>query len=66
MLLLRELLESRGISISAFARESNLSRRTLEDILRRGDCRLSTARVIADALGCTLDELYSTDTEQKQ
>lgn len=66
MLLLRELLENRGISISAFARESNLSRRTLEDILRRGDCRLSTARVIADALGCTLDELYSSDTEQNQ
>lgn len=61
MLMLRELLESRGISIASLVRESGLSRRTVEDILKRGDCRISTARVIADTLGCTLDELYAKD-----
>jgi lambda repressor-like predicted transcriptional regulator len=59
--MLRELLESRGISIASLVRESGLSRRTVEDILKRGDCRISTARVIADTLGCTLDELYAKD-----
>jgi lambda repressor-like predicted transcriptional regulator len=59
--MLRDLLESRGISIASLVRESGLSRRTVEDILKRGDCRISTARVIADTLGCTLDELYAKD-----
>lgn len=61
MLALREILTERGCSIANLARDSGLSRRTIEDVLRRGDCRISTARVIADTLCCTLDELYPSE-----
>lgn len=61
MLMLRALLSERNMSIAELIRQSGLPRRTIEGVLSRGDCRLSTARVIADTLGCTLDELYTTD-----
>ena len=61
MLMLRTLLSDRNMSIAELIRRSGLSRRTIEGVLSRGDCRLSTARIIADTLDCTLDELYTTD-----
>lgn len=64
MLALRKILTERGCSIASLARDSGLSRRTIEDVLRRGDCRISTARIIADTLHCTLDELYPSEAEE--
>ena len=64
MLALRKILTERGYTIASLARDSGLSRRTIEDVLRRGDCRISTARVIADTLHCTLDELYPSEAEE--
>lgn len=61
MLKLKELRQVRGLSQVQLADLVGISRRTIEDIERRGDCRLSTARAICDALGCTLDELYPKD-----
>ncbi len=61
MLQLRALLNKHGITIAELVRKSGISRRTIEEVLRRGDCRISTARAICDALGCTLDEFYTSD-----
>lgn len=61
MLMLRELLDAHHTTIAELVRNSGISRRTVEEVLRRGDCRISTARAICDALGCTLDEFYSSD-----
>lgn len=54
---LREIRKEKGLSIRALSEESGVSTRTIEDIERRGDCRLSTAKVLAQALGVTLDKL---------
>lgn len=61
MLQMKAIRQTRGVTLAALVEKSGLSRRTLEDIERRGDCRISTARAICDALGCTLDEFYTTD-----
>lgn len=61
MLKLKELRLDRGLSQVNLAERCGMSRRTIEDIERRGDCRISTARVLCDALGCTLDEFYTKD-----
>lgn len=61
MLRLKELRRQYGLSQVRLAEKANLSRRTIEEIERRGDCRISTARIICDALGCPLDEFYTTD-----
>ncbi len=64
MLACAKILTERGCTIASLARDSGLSRRTIENVLRRGDCRISTARVIADTLHCTLDELYPSEAEE--
>ena len=61
MLMLKDLRAMRGLSQAQLSRISGVSKRTIEDMERRGDCRISTARVICDALGCTLDEFYTTE-----
>ena len=58
MLKLKELRKMYGLSIQALADRSGVSRRTIEDIESRGDCRISTAYVLCKALGCTMDEFY--------
>lgn len=58
MLRLKEIRLEQGKSISKLSALSGVPTRTIEDIERRGDCRISTARKIADALGVALDELY--------
>ncbi len=61
MLMLKQLRTDRGISQAQLSEASSVPKRTIEDIERRGDCRISTARTLCDALGCTLDEFYTTD-----
>ncbi len=61
MLKLREIISERKTTIAELTRKSGISRRTIEEVLRRGDCRISTARAICDTLGCTLDEFYTSD-----
>lgn len=58
MLKLKELRNTAGLSIRALSEKCGLSRRTLEDIEARGDCRISTAYTICKALDCSLDEFY--------
>jgi lambda repressor-like predicted transcriptional regulator len=43
--------------LQQLADKAGLPKSTLEDILKRGDCLVSNAIKLADALGVTLDEL---------
>ena len=64
----REIRIKKNLSIPQLVELTGISRRTLQDIEKRGDCLVSNAMKIADALGVTLDELCrdtqeSTETE---
>jgi len=54
---LKEIRTEKGMTVQQLADAANLPKRTVEDILRRGDCLVSNAIKLADALGVTLDEL---------
>ena len=54
---LKEIRLSKGISVPKLVELSGVPRRTIQDIEKNGDCRLSTAIKLADALDVTLDEL---------
>ncbi len=54
---LRTIRQSQSLSVPALSRLSNVPVRTIEDIERRGDCKVSTAILLADALRVSLDEL---------
>ena len=54
---IREIRTKMKLSIPQLVELTGISRRTLQDIEKRGDCLVSNALKIADALGVTLDEL---------
>jgi transcriptional regulator with XRE-family HTH domain len=54
---LKELRTSKNLSVPALSRLSGVSVRTIEDLEKRGDGRVSTLIRLADALGVTLDQL---------
>jgi len=54
---LKEIRGEKGLSVPALAELSGVPRRTIQDIETRGDCLVSTAIKLADALGITLNEL---------
>lgn len=54
---LRELRKGRKLSVAELSRLSEVPVRTIEDLERRGDGRVSTLIKLADALEVTLDEL---------
>lgn len=62
---LKEIRKERGLTQVQLANLSGLSRRTIEEIERRGDCRISTASQICDVLKISLDELYPQNKEKK-
>lgn len=53
----QKIRKEKGLTVQQLADAAGLPKRTLEDILRRGDCLVSNAIKLADALGVTLDEL---------
>lgn len=57
MLYLKEHRAAKGLTIPKLVELTGLSKRTIEDIQKRGDCLVSNALKIAKALGITLDEL---------
>lgn len=61
---LRSIRLEKGLSVPALSRLSNVSVRTIQDIETRGDCRVSTAKILAAALGVTLDEFCAEDIEK--
>ena len=54
---IKNIRAAKGMTVQQLADAAGISKRTLEDILRRGDCLVSNAVKLADALGVTLDEL---------
>ncbi|MBR4971384.1 MAG: helix-turn-helix domain-containing protein [Oscillospiraceae bacterium] len=62
---LKELRNAAGLSLNALSSLSGVSRRTIEDIEARGDCRISTAYTLCKALGCSLNDFYEEDAEEE-
>lgn len=54
---LKEIRNQNGLSVRELSELSSVPRRTIEDIERKGECKVSTAIKLADALKVTLDEL---------
>lgn len=54
---LREIRKEKKLSVPALSKLSTVPVRTIEDIEKRGDGRISTFIKLADALDVTLDEL---------
>jgi transcriptional regulator with XRE-family HTH domain len=54
---LKEIRNKNNFSIRELSELSNVPKRTIEDIERKGECKVSTAIKLADALKVTLDEL---------
>lgn len=54
---LREIRTTQKLSVPELSRRSGVSIRTIEDLEKRGDGRVSTLIKLADALAVTLDDL---------
>lgn len=54
---LREIRKSQNLSVPELSRLSGVSVRTIEDLEKRGDGRVSTLIKLADALNVSLDQL---------
>ena len=54
---LKQIRKERGLSVRALSEMSGVPVRTIEDLERRDDGRISTMIKIADALNVTLDAL---------
>ena len=59
MLILKQIRNEKGLSVSQLSAMSGVPLRTIQDIEARSDCRMSTAYKIAAALGITLDRLWN-------
>ena len=54
---IKEIRRSKGLSIVKLGELAGMHRRTVQEAEKRGDCRVSTALRLADALGVTIGEL---------
>lgn len=54
---LKQVRKDKLLTIKALSEASGVPIRTIEDIERIGECKVSTAIKLADALCVTLDEL---------
>jgi DNA-binding transcriptional regulator YiaG len=54
---LKAIRSKLGLSVPALSRISGVPVRTIEDIEKRGDCKVSTALKLATALNVSLDLL---------
>lgn len=54
---LKQIRNERKLTLKALSELSSVPQRTIEDLERRDDGRVSTMLKIADALNVTLDEL---------
>lgn len=54
---LREIRKKKKMTVPELSEKTGISKRTIEDIEKRGDCKVSMAIKLADALEITLDEL---------
>ena len=56
----QKIRNEKGLTVQQLADLSNLSKRTVEQIISRDKCTIDNAIKLADALGVTLDELCRT------
>ena len=63
---LKQLRLAAGLSVPALSRLSSVPVRTIEDIERRGDCKVSTAKELAEALTVSLDTLCNFATQNRK
>ena len=63
MLKLKEIRLSKNLSVPQLVELSGVSRRTIQDIERRGDCMVSNLAKLAIALDVTLDDLWETESK---
>lgn len=61
---LRTIRLEAGLSVPALSRLSTVPVRTIEDIEKRGDCKVSTAKLLASALHVSLDTLCADNLEK--
>lgn len=54
---LKQIRNHKGLSLRALSELADVPQRTIEDLERRDDGRVSTMIKLADVLGVTLDEL---------
>ncbi len=59
---LKKIRTERNLSVPQLAELSGVPRRTIQDLEKRDDGRISTAIKLADALGVTLDQLCKDET----
>jgi len=57
----RKIRLEQGLTVPALSKKSNVPVRTIEDLEKRNDCRVSTAIKLAEALEVTLDQLCKGD-----
>ena len=61
---LKKIRTERNLSVPQLAELSGISRRTIQDLEKRDDGRISTAIKLADALDVTLDQLCRDETAE--
>ena len=54
---LKEIRKSKGLSVPDLVELSGVSRRTIQEVENRDDCRVSTAIKLADVLGVSIDAI---------
>lgn len=54
---LKQIRQSQGLSIARLSALADVPVRTIEDIERNDNCKVSTALKLATALGVSMDEL---------
>ncbi|RII32840.1 XRE family transcriptional regulator [Clostridium chromiireducens] len=54
---LKKIRNSQSLTLKALSELSGVPQRTIEDIERKDECKVSTAIKLADALNVSLDEL---------
>lgn len=59
MLYIKQHRQKAGISVPKMSELTGLSRRTIEDLEKRGDCLVSNAKKIADILGIKVDDFFT-------
>ena len=63
---LKQIRNEKGVTLVQLHEMTGIPKRTIEDIQRRGDCVVSNAIKLADALGVTLDELCRDRTDETE
>ena len=64
MLKIRQIRLEKGLSVPQLVELSGVSRRTIQELEKRGGCSIETAAKLAKALGVTLNDVWEDDPEE--